>query len=995
MIKKTTFSIFLFFQILNYIVADPSKGQWKQFKYTDGLSSNYIFDVEKDENNRIWIGTQNGVTLIDGSIIKKYGSSDGLPAADIVKIASINNTIYAATSNKGIYEFNNDSFKKSTIVQGNELKTMAKVGDQIFVSTNLENILYNGRNVSFMGKGFPNAWVSDVFTKDGKTWYATENKIIQKQKNSFVSNSIKFPSTKIKIQAFIIVGETEYFGTNQGLWFREGNSALKRLKNINVLSLDHLESGDILIGSKKGLYYLRSGELKQYKPTGDDHAFLNNTPILSIEVISPDEIWYSTFGMGLYLHDPGTFINFNSSNGLDTGDMVYDLATQNGKVYIATGNGLFIYKNSLITDHYTTTDGLLSNKILDIEIDSKGALWIATAKGLSHFNGSKFKNYSRKDGLPSSLVTAVHIDQNDDSRIWMGSRSSGLTRFDAKGFYTFSVQDGLPSNNIQDIKQAENGDLVLACYNKGVAKYDGKKFKLFDVGLDDKRVISIAFGPENQIWAGTESAGIGVLEDNRFRMIRDTDGLGHNELFSLYNDGSRMWAGTFGGGVSCFYEGTWFTMNELDGLNSNSIGAIISLNPNQVMIGGKKGISIFTIDDTPFALNINKIETPKVDLLIKEVIDTPVSGIIKDRFYIHANPMIYKTSNTKIKYRTRIGKVGKEEKNKWSPLQSSPQISFIAENVGSYKFEIQAIDNRVSFSDIVTIPFKFSRIWYLDPKTALPFWGSIFLLIGFSSITYIKYRNKSKEAQELRDADIARQQAEMEEAREFQQAMLPKEMPSTDKYEMIGFQQTATEVGGDFFDFIQKEDGNWIAICGDATGHGLTSGNVVSITKTAMSSLVDKKPVPTLDSLNKTLLKMNIGLNRMCLNIANIGNDSIQFSSAGMPPAYHYSAETKTLEEILVGALPLGSFPGSIHTMHEVPFKDKGDLFIMMSDGLPEAENMNDEMVGYERTEEEIKSLATKSVEEIKDGLVHLCDQWLNDRAELKDDMTFVIIKRK
>ena len=212
---------------------------------------------------------------------------------------------------------------------------------------------------------------------------------------------------------------------------------------------------------------------------------------------------------------------------------------------------------------------------------------------------------------------------------------------------------------------------------------------------------------------------------------------------------------------------------------------------------------------------------------------------------------------------------------------------------------------------------------------------------------------------------------------------------------MIGFQQTATEVGGDFFDFIQKDDGKWIAICGDATGHGLTSGNVVSITKTAMSALVEEEPVPTLDSLNKTLLKMNIGLNRMCLNIANIGEDSIQFSSAGMPPAYHYSAETEALEEILVGALPLGSFPGSIHTMREVPFKNKGDLFIMMSDGLPEAENMNDEMVGYERTEEKIKALATRSVEEIKDGLVDLCDRWLDNQAELKDDMTFVIIKRK
>ena len=75
--------------------------------------------------------------------------------------------------------------------------------------------------------------------------------------------------------------------------------------------------------------------------------------------------------------------------------------------------------------------------------------------------------------------------------------------------------------------------------------------------------------------------------------------------------------------------------------------------------------------------------------------------------------------------------------------------------------------------------------------------------------------------------------------------------------------------------------------------------------------------------------------------------------------------------------------------------KNKGDLLIMMSDGLPEAENVNDEMVGYERTEEEIRSLATRSVEEIKDGLVDLCDRWLDGHAELKDDMTFVIIKKK
>ena len=79
----------------------------------------------------------------------------------------------------------------------------------------------------------------------------------------------------------------------------------------------------------------------------------------------------------------------------------------------------------------------------------------------------------------------------------------------------------------------------------------------------------------------------------------------------------------------------------------------------------------------------------------------------------------------------------------------------------------------------------------------------------------------------------------------------------------------------------------------------------------------------------------------------------------------------------------------------EISFKNKGDILVMMSDGLPEAENLDDEMVGYERTEQRIRELSDKSAEEIKNGLVELCDTWLKGNAELQDDMTFVIIKKK
>ena len=67
----------LFFFTITH--GNPSLGQWKQYLYTDGISSNYTFHTHKDNKSRVWIGTQNGITLIDGLEIKKFGSQNVLP----------------------------------------------------------------------------------------------------------------------------------------------------------------------------------------------------------------------------------------------------------------------------------------------------------------------------------------------------------------------------------------------------------------------------------------------------------------------------------------------------------------------------------------------------------------------------------------------------------------------------------------------------------------------------------------------------------------------------------------------------------------------------------------------------------------------------------------------------------------------------------------------------------------------------------------------------
>ena len=653
--NKTFLKLIILFSIILFpIFGKTSGGQWKQYIYTDGLSSNYIFDVEKDDKLRIWVGTQNGITLIDGRKIIKYGVANGLPAANIIKIISYKDEILAATSNQGIYTLKNDMFQKVDFVKGTDVFSMEKVSGKVFISTSIENIMYNGTEASFMGRGFPNVKVRDVFTDGDKNWFVYDDQLIFKKNKGFGTEKIPFSVSDITIQAYLINGNKEYFGTNKGLWLRESNKEVKLLKNINVLTLKKLEDNNIIIGSKKGLYSLIRNVINKITPEITDPKKLAKTAIRDIEIVSENEIWYSTFGMGLFLHDPGTFITLNKKSGLDVGGMTYDMIQYKNKVYVATRNGLFVYYDSKIIKHLTKSNGLPSNTILDLDVDSEGILWLATTNGLSKYAGGSFINYGRKDGLPSKLVTAVHVDKKNNSKIWLGSERSGLTRFDKKGFFTFAKQDGLPSNSIRDITQLNNGSLVLACYNAGVVKFDDNKFKLFDNGLDDKRVILLTIGPDEQIWTGTESAGLAILQDdNTFKMIRDSDGLGHNEMFSLTYDGSNVWAGTFGGGVSCFNEGVWFTLRESDGLNSNTIGAVVSIDDDKILIGGNNGLSIFSLKKDSFKLTVSNILTPSDELSFNKVMD-PVSGLIKDRFLISLNPMVYNPTGSKIKFRSRI-----------------------------------------------------------------------------------------------------------------------------------------------------------------------------------------------------------------------------------------------------------------------------------------------------------------------------------------------------
>src|SRR5207244_1146758 len=162
--------------------------------------------------------------------------------------------------------------------------------------------------------------------------------------------------------------------------------------------------------------------------------------------------------------------------------------------------------------------------------------------------------------------------------------------------------------------------------------------------------------------------------------------------------------------------------------------------------------------------------------------------------------------------------------------------------------------------------------------------------------------------QERERKDYERKSIEMEEARRFQLSMLPKNVPAADGYDVAVFTQTATEVGGDYYDFHVAPNGVLSVTIGDATGHGAKAGTMVTVIKTLFSGYSGEvSPAQFLHGAAETVKRMELGRMAMALLLARLEGGRMTVASAGMPPAYVHRHASGEVEEITIGATPLGT----------------------------------------------------------------------------------------
>jgi len=255
-------------------------------------------------------------------------------------------------------------------------------------------------------------------------------------------------------------------------------------------------------------------------------------------------------------------------------------------------------------------------------------------------------------------------------------------------------------------------------------------------------------------------------------------------------------------------------------------------------------------------------------------------------------------------------------------------------------------------------------------------------------------RRKEKEKKKFLELENERKTKELEEARQLQFSMLPKSLPQLPHLDIAVYMKTATEVGGDYYDFHVNTDGTLTVILGDATGHGMMSGMMVSIMKSLfMSDRTNKELKPFFENASAAIKDMQLGRLMMALTCVQIKANNLVTTNAGMPPMFIYRKNWQTVEEIVINNMPLGAMKGVAYDVKELKI-ERGDTLLLMSDGFAELKNDSNEMFGYKRARNSFEEVAKKEPEEIVTYLKEESKLWTNNK-EPDDDVTFVVIKVK
>ena len=244
-------------------------------------------------------------------------------------------------------------------------------------------------------------------------------------------------------------------------------------------------------------------------------------------------------------------------------------------------------------------------------------------------------------------------------------------------------------------------------------------------------------------------------------------------------------------------------------------------------------------------------------------------------------------------------------------------------------------------------------------------------------------------------AERKKSEQELALAQETQESLLPRVLPQFENFRIHAFNNPTRYVGGDFYDFLQLSSGEWVGVLADVSGKGMSAALLSSMVLGALSMEFHSRTQPqeVLNRVNRLLCEKSLPYQFVTLFLFLLSPDGMgQFISAGHNTAYLFRSATGTVEELASNATVLGLFDYALYESSAFRL-DKGDILVVYSDGLTDAENPQEEMFGEERLLRIIRQEAPSGSQALEERFLKAIEEFIQGMPQT-DDITFVVVEK-
>jgi len=884
-------------------------------------------------------------------------------------------------------------------------------------------------------KDTTNSIITSLISSSGDYWFGGHSGLIYLDNES---RRIKFhrPDGLKGEFDFIVTSIAEdnnggfWIGTSgQGFYhFNPNQSSFKKVpvteKNIFDIFIDSENRLWLASGSGLILYNPQSGDSFAYTPDKNNPLSINSSSFSCITQDFAGSLWIGSID-GLNRLDKvsthfTTFVNDpNDKFSFGPGWASYFSEDLYNDILIGLGQGsrfanLFDRKRNIF-QRIPFAD---SAEVSIMFKDKHGKVWVGIYGENYLYNLNKDrKSFIKAPGFPRikgvGAVELCFYESNDDS-LWFGTINGFLLFEKARHELSYFLLDTLNNqadNFVRLITGDKDGNLWLAT-NDGLFKFDTQTEKSSRIGFSedssksflDQDITSIYIDKNGIVWSGSWKGGLNRYDPytDAIKIYTRQDGLPSNSVQGILGDeeSGSLWLSTYGGGLSRFdiKNEKFHNYDVNDGLHSNlfAINAVLKTSRGEFLFGGANGFTMFKPAEIRESNVAPKVFLTNFRLSNETVLPNTAGPLTKPIYDTKKIVLSYDQNDIAIEYmaihfvkasETQYAFMLENYEDDWRNVGS--QRSAIYPNLppGEYVFRIKA----ANYNDVWNEEGAQICI-IINPPLWATWWAyTLYILFGLGLLFSIR---RFELKRRLLQAENKRKSEELEEARQLQLSMLPKELPQLPHLDIAVYMQTATEVGGDYYDFHVGLDGTLTVVIGDATGHGMKAGTMVTSVKSLFSThAANPDMMFAFNEFSRCIRRMNFGRVSMCLTMLKITNHALQISTAGMPPAYIYRSKTKNVEEYQFEAMPLGAMKEFHYKIKDTKLST-GDTILLLSDGLPELENKSSTMFGYRRIKEGFQQIAEKSAEDIISYFKNIGLVWIDDGAP-NDDVTFVVIKAR